>query len=145
MNPDVFLSLLALDAYNRGYDSNVGNLPEKGSIGLAGIREFQPREQLGWQAAGFYAIAYNWNGERVISYRGTNLETDFSTPLAIFSSPAFKDIWNSWGLGGGFTGGSKPRGVIGTGAISSRASAEVNVAHSPVSAPKIWLVSVVCN
>ena len=73
MQRDVFLSLLALDAYNRGYGSNVGDLAEEGFIGTASIREFQPREQDGWQAAGFYAIAYDWIGERVISFRGTNL------------------------------------------------------------------------
>jgi hypothetical protein len=36
-------------------------------------------------AAGFYAIAYNWNGETVISYRGTDrLGADLSSyPLAL--------------------------------------------------------------
>lgn len=79
MNRDVFLSLLALDAYNRGYGANVGGLPESGEIGDASITTRQ--EIFGddaaailrnWQAAGFYAIAYDWNGERVISFRGTN-------------------------------------------------------------------------
>ena len=47
MQRDVFLSLLALDSYNRGYGANVGDLSETGMIGTADIREFQPREE-GW-------------------------------------------------------------------------------------------------
>ena len=84
MNREVFLSLLALDAYNRGYRANVGGLPESGGIGEASIvtRESIYGEQAdailqSWQAAGFYAIAYDWNGETIISapsssWRGTS-------------------------------------------------------------------------
>ncbi len=67
MNRDVFLSLLALDSYNRGYGTNINGLAETGSLGSANIRDFKPDEQAGWQAAGFYAIAYDWNGETIIS------------------------------------------------------------------------------
>ncbi len=84
MDREVFLSLLALDSYNRGYGANVGSLAESGGIGTATIRPFEPGEQDGWEAAGFYAIAYDWNGETVISYRGTNFPTNLTG-----SSPAF--------------------------------------------------------
>ncbi|MGB7373243.1 hypothetical protein [Pontixanthobacter sp.] len=80
MNSDVFLSLLALDSYNRGYGANVGGLSESGSIGNASIitrAEIFGNEAdavlQSWQAAGFYAIAYEWQGETIISYRGTSL------------------------------------------------------------------------
>lgn len=79
MNRDVFLSLLALDSYNRGYGQNVKldasdsstQQDEKGRrIGNATIlRDANDPEGIA-QAAGFYAIAYTWNGETVISYRG---------------------------------------------------------------------------
>ena len=81
MNRDVFLSLLALDAYNRGYGQNVllrdGDSAtaqnERGRrIGNATIRSDANDPEGAAQAAGFYAIAYQWNGETVISYRGTN-------------------------------------------------------------------------
>jgi hypothetical protein len=72
MNPDLFRSILAMDSYNRGYGAGIAVLPESGQIGGATIRAFQAGEQSGWQSTGFYAIAYNWNGETVISYRGTN-------------------------------------------------------------------------
>lgn len=77
MDSDVFLSLLALDSYNRGYGANVGGLTETGGIGSANIRPFVLGEQEGWQAVNFYAIAYNWNGETIISYRGTNEPSPF--------------------------------------------------------------------
>ncbi len=72
MNREVFLSLLALDSYNRGYGRGLNELSEVGGIGSATIRPFQLREQDGWEEAGFYAIAYGWNSETVISYRGNN-------------------------------------------------------------------------
>ena len=78
MNRDVFLSLLALDAYNRGYGQNVGGLCNSGMIGNANIRRqsnISPNSEE--VAAGFYAIAYEWNGETIISapsssWRGSN-------------------------------------------------------------------------
>ncbi len=75
MNQTVFLSLLSLDSYNRGYGANVNALPALGSIGEATIIDIPL--PAGSQAAGFYAIAYSWNGNTIISYRGTNPE--FST------------------------------------------------------------------
>ncbi len=77
MNKDLFLAILAMDSYNRGYGEGVSGLSESGQIGGATIREFKVGEQDGWEAAGFYAIAYDMTGvagfgagERVISYRG---------------------------------------------------------------------------
>jgi hypothetical protein len=80
MNRDVFLSLLALDAYNRGYGEKLGDLAASGKIGEAYI-QFDSLV-LGGTAqnradalTGFYAIAYEWNGKTIISYRGTNFPT----------------------------------------------------------------------
>ena len=80
MDRQVFLSLLALDAYNRGYGENVGGLefvPNVTKLGHATIIEDAiTNEELDAAdviAAGFYAIAYAWNGETVISFRGTNV------------------------------------------------------------------------
>lgn len=84
LHKDVFLSLLALDAYNRGPGAGLndlevptigpnGNPQQVIKIGNAQISS-DSAAILGpsAQAAGFYAIAYEWNGEKVISYRGTN-------------------------------------------------------------------------
>lgn len=72
MNHDLFLSILAMDSYNRGYGVAITGLEESGDLGNATVRNFQVGEQDGWSAAGFYALAYNWNGETIISYRGTD-------------------------------------------------------------------------
>jgi hypothetical protein len=108
MNRDVFLSILAMDAYNRGYGAGVGNLPESGLIGNATIRPFQVNEQSGWQTAGFYAIAYDWahdgRTDRVIAFRGTNLDFGAGSASEFFNSPFVKDFWNGWSVGAGFAG-----------------------------------------
>ena len=82
MNREVFLSLLALDSYNRGYgqsvllnagDSTSGQGEADRLIGTARISR-QSDVEVGTPgvSAGFYAIAYEWNGETIISFRGTN-------------------------------------------------------------------------
>ncbi len=105
LSPDLFLAILAMDSYNRGYDSGIGDGPdglgESGSIGNANILA-RPNEIdiADWQAAGFYAVAYQWNGETVISYRGTDNLIDW-TNLNPWSDTPGGDIWNSYltGLG----------------------------------------------
>jgi hypothetical protein len=83
VNPDVFLSLLALDAYNRGYGQGVftvkgddltGTDEIDRKIGLATIIADDITQNA--QAAGFYAIAYDCKGETIISFRGTNFPND---------------------------------------------------------------------
>lgn len=98
MDRDVFMSLLALDSYNRGYDAKLAGLDESGELGGASIRTSTPLEQAEWEGEGFYAIAYQWNGETIISYRGT----DNPNPLT-----AASDLWNGWVIGGGFNDASQ--------------------------------------
>ena len=99
LDPDVFLSLLALDAYNRGYGQNVGGLPSTGWIGQAEIVS-QSNFASGSDEvnAGFYGIAYNWQGQTVFSYRGTNIENGL---------PQSDDVFNGWSLGAGFSSSSQ--------------------------------------
>jgi hypothetical protein len=79
---DLFLSILALDSYNRGYGAginiNSGNTPIK--LGTANFLD-----QSGTSAPadkGFYGIAYSWNGEKIISYRGTDNYGFSNDPVA---------------------------------------------------------------
>ncbi len=84
LDREVFLSLLALDAYNRGPRPGLANLElpnldgqgrptEDIRIGraqvLSGSEAILGPDSV---AAGFAAVAYEWNGETIISYRGTN-------------------------------------------------------------------------
>ena len=101
MNRDVFLSLLALDAYNRGPSPLVNSLPVSGSIGTATILTdaLAVMDQNTVLSAGFYAIAYDWNNETVISYRGTNFPSGI-TPDAL--KAFFDDFWGGWNFFLGF-------------------------------------------
>ena len=62
MSRDLFLAILSMDSYNRGYGAGIKDLPETGTLGRSTIREFGEDEQVGWEAAGFYAIAYDMTG-----------------------------------------------------------------------------------
>ncbi|WP_084646956.1 calcium-binding protein [Mesorhizobium sp. WSM2561] len=87
MSKDLFLAILSMDAYNRGYAT--GLAVEGNQLGVATIstdseevfRDPSAPEETptAAQAADFYAIAYDWNGERVISYRGTDVWTELPT------------------------------------------------------------------
>ena len=75
ISKDLFLSILSMDAYNRGYDAGIAELGGEGSqIGNATIG--RDAEQLllrgAAQAAGFYALSYTLGGETIISHRGTD-------------------------------------------------------------------------
>jgi hypothetical protein len=80
---DLMLAILALDAYNRGDNPGMnfnGNSDTRGTlIGGATILsddDTDPAQAASFQAASFYAIAYTWNGQTIISYRGTRFDGD---------------------------------------------------------------------
>lgn len=105
VSKDLFLSILAMDSYNREYGA--GLVVPGSEIGLATI---VGRSTLGiddpeyddWQAAGFYAVAYQMDGsvgeagdqladgQTVISYRGT----DNVDPLT--TGAGASDLWQVW-------------------------------------------------
>ena len=99
MNSELFKAILAIDAYNRGYKASVSisgsqigqatlelDSSELGTIVVNGVEIGRD------EAIGFYAIAYNYNGETVISYRGTD-------NVQLF--PPSDDVYHGWSLGGG--------------------------------------------
>jgi hypothetical protein len=106
ISKDLFLSVLAMDSYNRGYNAgiadfegvtdgegiNADGLGETGRIGASTLvtrvdLSISDIKYLEWQDAGFYAIAYDIGaggpegmaGQTVISYRGTDTSLDHST------------------------------------------------------------------
>jgi hypothetical protein len=78
ISPDLFRAILAMDAYNRGYNPGIAGLGgENTGIGLATVRKDssilgQTGGTFNDQAASFFAQAYSWNGKTVIAYRGTD-------------------------------------------------------------------------
>lgn len=100
---DLFLAILAMDSYNRGYGEGIEDLGGQGTqLGNATIiRQSDVAEGSSGVTAGFYAIAYNVSDvtglegySRVISYRGTNATLD----------GIFADITNGWDAVAGFPG-----------------------------------------
>jgi hypothetical protein len=83
VSPNLMYAILAMDAYNRGYNPGIAGLSEASDgtvqIGTATITKNLEDAQLSNQAiaAGFYAVAYEWNGETIISYRGTDVCAGF--------------------------------------------------------------------
>lgn len=87
MNPILMKAILAMDAYNRGYNPSIkfgdetnGNSIDDKDILIGNAKIFANSSSL-VNAQGnanidddisFYAIAYDYNGEKVISYRGTD-------------------------------------------------------------------------
>jgi len=97
MNDNLFLSILAMDAYNRGpgnrRDPSLGSIVSSSKVGKATlIYESDSDDQDDY---GYSSVAYSWNGKKIIAYRGTD-DTD------IFQDTS--DIWNGWTTGGGFIG-----------------------------------------
>jgi len=74
MTQDLFMAILAMDVYNRGYNEGITGLGGEGSaIGTATLTDQSDVEaDSDGVSAGFYAAGYNWNGQTVISYRGTD-------------------------------------------------------------------------
>jgi hypothetical protein len=89
ISKELMYALLAMDSYNRGYDQGVAGLGGAGSKIGSAILQVSPNSisLTDWQAAGFYAASYTFNGETVISYRGTDNYNPFASG---------NDIVNGW-------------------------------------------------
>ena len=75
LSRDLFLSILSMDAYNRGYVPGIV-LDQGISLGSAFLFDhslfISDSKNNEWQDSDFYAQVYRWEGETVISYRGTD-------------------------------------------------------------------------
>jgi hypothetical protein len=82
ISPDLFLAILAMDSYNRGY--NEGIVVSGSQIGTATIGAASPTGlNSPERAASFFAQAYTLqSGQRVISYRGTTFDGDLGPSFA---------------------------------------------------------------
>ena len=103
ISKDLYLAILAMDAYNRGYGVGIGGLGGIGStIGSTTIltdSETVAATKATAAAAGFYAVAYTMGsgpdvppelqGKTIISYRGTD---------NYGALPNTADVWNGYGI-----------------------------------------------
>ena len=70
MNRDVFLSILAMDSYQRGYEVGIKGVSATSIVNATISRISDTRLVSDEVRAGFFASSYDWNGTTVISYRG---------------------------------------------------------------------------
>ncbi len=96
INDKTMYAILAMDSYNRGYNSGIDGLSAtiNTRIGSAKIRT-NSTIALGGdvdQGTGFYAVAYDYGTQSIISYRGTD------DPTGLVSGG---DIVNGWVIGAG--------------------------------------------
>lgn len=100
MDSDLLKALLAMDAYNRGYNEGVKGLGSVGSkIGTATIitDSLQTPSTSNSISVGFYGLAYKLtSGETIISYRGTDVPASW-----FWSDAPGSDIWYGWTTGAG--------------------------------------------
>ncbi len=91
MNENLMMAILAMDSYNRGYGSSIdfGINPDLANIGIGTAQTFITSTVLGQgvdQSASFYAISYIYNGQVIVSYRGTDnyvLDPLYGYPVAV--------------------------------------------------------------
>lgn len=97
MNIELFKAILAMDSYNRGYNAGIsfGAGSDNQGVKVGNATVFRNKGDAEAQAQGFYAIAYSYNGQTIISYRGT--DENFVTPWGTNGS----DLVNGYFTGGG--------------------------------------------
>lgn len=98
---ELMYAILAMDSYNRGYNPGItltGTQVGNATIGVdSAVLNTDPNDPNRIdQDAGFYAVAYHWNGETIISYRGTDNPGFWADEIAGGS-----DVWNGYGTGVG--------------------------------------------
>ena len=99
ISSELMNAILAMDSYNRGYNPGISGLGGEGSaIGTATVKKdaTQLLDAGVAEAAGFYAVAYQWNDDSIISYRGTDNPGLWADEIAGGS-----DVWNGYGIGVG--------------------------------------------
>lgn len=89
---ELLYAVLAMDAYNRGYDAKLTGLSDAVGSQIGNATVIGSASGANAQEHGFYAIAYELDGKKIISYRGTD-----DTSLLSTSS----DLWNGWVQGAG--------------------------------------------
>lgn len=92
MSDSLWYAILAMDAYDRGYGAKLSGLSDTIGTKIGNATVIGSAGDAAAQKDGFYAIAYELNGQKIIAYRGTD-------DTSIFSRSS--DLWNGWVQGAG--------------------------------------------
>ena len=113
ISKDLFLAILSMDSYNRGYDVGIQGLGGLNSE-IGNARIISQSDTINGSAgvsAGFYGLAYNTSsvsgfssGEKTVAYRGTNADT---------VANLLTDAWNGYGVGAGSPAGKQAELALG--------------------------------
>ena len=120
ISPLLMKAIFSMDAYNRGYDASIDlRLKDENGdyiknsdtndvqIGNATITASIADDNLAATNIGFYALAYDYNEETVISYRGTDypetVNRTVPVPTPLGTKDIDVDIYHGWSLGAGNT------------------------------------------
>jgi Lipase (class 3) len=103
MNREVFLSILAMDSYQRGYAPGISGVTGDGIGNATLLTDSSSQSNYGLtlastSAVGFFAQAYTWEGQTVISYRGTDFDVGRGTQFVrdfIFGWSTFTGLWKA--------------------------------------------------
>lgn len=106
MNTDLFLAILSMDAYNRpGVPQSTGAqttvalvLPAGAANGIGNASVDAPTAQSDIPGDSFFAAVYHWNGQTVISYRGTD--------------NYYQDPFTGWVTGAGIYDGAQAQDAV---------------------------------
>ncbi len=104
-------AILAMDAYNRGYNQGIYTSPDGLHVGATQIGDATFKLAKPDPNNGFYAASYTWNGKTIISYRGTdNINFDFKFDpktgivLPVDQFKGATDVYTGWVSGAGLKG-----------------------------------------
>ncbi|MCA9462544.1 MAG: hypothetical protein KC590_10470 [Nitrospira sp.] len=105
ISSELMYAILAMDSYNRGYNPGITLTGTQVGNATIGVDSAVLNTELNTdpndpnridQTAGFYAVAYQWNDDSIISYRGTDNPGLWADDISGGS-----DVWNGYGLGVG--------------------------------------------
>jgi hypothetical protein len=105
MDRSLLNAVLSLDAYNRSYEPATKNLSSAPGTLIRSVSIISEDSSEAAQNAGFYAIAYQFGSEKIISYRGTdrNLSLSWSgAPGSNFINGYSLALGSPYGLQPGF-------------------------------------------
>lgn len=109
ISDELFMSILAMDSYNRGYNFGIGGangLSElsDGTVGIGNATVSFNIEDAGLEdlaePQSFYAIAYEYDGQTIISYRGNDVQPGLFPPR-------LGDATTGWPIGAGIIEGTQ--------------------------------------
>jgi hypothetical protein len=99
IDPTLFNAILSMDAYNRGYNEGIALDTVEGVTYLGDaliVSQSDIDENSSGVNIGFYALAYSYNGETIISFRGTDtfvLDPIHGWPLGDGNTTASRAGW----------------------------------------------------